>query len=209
MSDITPLFERFGRTFEAGEIIFNEGDEASEMFIIQSGNVRVTKNIHNTEYTLADLGKGDFFGEMAIVTRDKRFGTAIALSKIEVLAFSKDDLANLITKNAKIAFNIIDKLCRRLQNTNLNIKNIINSHKRGMIALMLLEIQGNGKNAENITADTVIEKISERLKISDAEINSYLFDFKTDGIIETTEDIITIKNRAKLEKYVENTSLQE
>ncbi len=209
MSDITPLFERFGRTYEAGTVIFEEGDSATEMFIIQSGSVKVIKHVHASEHVLAELGKGDFFGEMAIVTNDKRFATAIALTRIELLAFTRDDLANLIAKNPKVAFNIIEKLCRRLQNANLNIKYLLNIGKVGVVALVLLDSFACEEASAGIPLEHVRQELVGKLKVTDNLISHFLEFFTTDNSIDIREDKLYISNRSKLEKHVENAFAQE
>jgi CRP/FNR family transcriptional regulator, cyclic AMP receptor protein len=209
MADITPLFERFGRTFETGTVIFNEGDDAREMFIIQTGNVRILKKVHKSEHILADLGKGDFFGEMAIMTNDRRFGTAIALTKVESLCFSREDLANLISKNTKVAFNIIEKLCRRLQNANLNIKYLLNIGKLGIIALTLLDLSSCEEGNAGIPLAEIKEEISRKLKVTSDTIDYFFEMFSVDHSIEVRDKKIFIENRSKLEKYVESAFAQE
>ena len=56
------LFSRFGQDRQVGTVIFKEGDEGDQMFIIQGGRVKVSRLIGGKEQLLAVLGKGDFFG---------------------------------------------------------------------------------------------------------------------------------------------------
>ena len=60
-------FQRYLVRYSKGEIIFHEGDLGNEMYVIQSGKVRIFKNISGIDQTLAVLEKGDFFGEMAVL----------------------------------------------------------------------------------------------------------------------------------------------
>jgi CRP/FNR family cyclic AMP-dependent transcriptional regulator len=165
--------------------------------------------VHSSEHVLAELGKGDFFGEMAIVINDKRFATAIAITKVELLAFTSDDLANLITKNPKVAFNIIEKLCRRLQNANLNIKYLLNIGKIGLTALVLLDSFACEEGSVGIPLEKVREELIRKLKVPRNLISHYLDFFATDHSIDIRDDALFIGNRAKLEKHVENAFLQD
>ena len=72
------LFEKYGMVVDTGKEIFLEGEVGDLMYIIQEGSVRISKLIDGKPHILAVLGKGDFFGEMAIVTRVKRTATATA-----------------------------------------------------------------------------------------------------------------------------------
>ena len=60
MADDSSLYQKFGRTVDPGETIFEEGESGDQMFIIQNGKVRVSKKIGGREHILAVLGKGDF-----------------------------------------------------------------------------------------------------------------------------------------------------
>ena len=50
-----------------GELIVRAGDPGAEMYVIQSGRVRITKQMGGREIVLGDLGPGDFFGEMSLL----------------------------------------------------------------------------------------------------------------------------------------------
>ncbi len=64
MSDIqAQLFSRFGKKIPANTVLFKDGDAGEEMFIIQTGRVKIGKRIRGVEKTLATLEKGEFFGE--------------------------------------------------------------------------------------------------------------------------------------------------
>jgi CRP-like cAMP-binding protein len=52
-----------------GELIVRAGDHGAEMYVIQSGRVRITKQMGDREVVLGDLGPGDFFGEMSCSNR--------------------------------------------------------------------------------------------------------------------------------------------
>lgn len=68
------------RTFSAGEVIFREGDIGHEVFIIQSGMVEIARTTEDGKrVTLAFLGEGTLFGEMALVDQEPRSATATAL----------------------------------------------------------------------------------------------------------------------------------
>src|SRR4051812_46571866 len=70
------LFERFGKAFPPGTILFKEGDTGKEMYVIQSGKVRISKTVRDVEKTLVELPAGEFFGEMSILNDKPRSATA-------------------------------------------------------------------------------------------------------------------------------------
>ena len=67
MSD-TGLFEKFGTSFKNNEIIFKEGEDGNQMYIIQNGSVKISRTIGNREHTIDIIKKGDFFGEAVLLS---------------------------------------------------------------------------------------------------------------------------------------------
>jgi hypothetical protein len=66
------LFQRFGKEFPKGTVLFHEGETGKEMFVLQAGKVVITKTVRDTVKTLATLGPGEFFGEMALISNRPR-----------------------------------------------------------------------------------------------------------------------------------------
>lgn len=187
MADNT-LFDKYGHVVDDGKIIFKEGDEGDEMYIIQDGSVRISKNIDGKEYTLAVLGKGDFFGEMAIVNRVKRTATAIAADTLRYLSFNREGFVNMIEKNSKIALNIIDRLCRRLQQANLQIHHLKKNNEKGLIAMNIYYAFAE-EGLENALLDMakVTREISMSLEISPERIMEVMRELKDTEIITEVE----------------------
>lgn len=104
--------------FKKGETIFNEGEEAQEMFIIHSGRVRIFKKIDNKEETLAILEKGDFFGEMAILENLPRSASAEAFEDCELIRVNASMLDEMMRRNPEISIRILRNLASKLRETN-------------------------------------------------------------------------------------------
>ena len=65
------------KTYPKG-LIYRDGDSGEEMFIIQSGQVKITKNMYGIMVAIANLGPGDYFGYMAFFEGDRRTRAAAA-----------------------------------------------------------------------------------------------------------------------------------
>jgi CRP-like cAMP-binding protein len=201
MSD-TALFGKYGKTFDSGKVIFREDEEGDKMYIIQEGTVRISKTIGDSEYTLAVLGKGDFFGEMAIVSRIKRSATAVAGETARLLEFDRQGFLGMIEKNAKIALNIIDKLCRRLQQANQQIQYLKEKDERGLVALQLRYAFTEG-GLQNAILDKmkIIREISINLEIPSEKVMEHLKSFQDDRIIRIEGSSITLVDSDKLSSF--------
>ncbi|OGJ43233.1 hypothetical protein A2974_03225 [Candidatus Peregrinibacteria bacterium RIFCSPLOWO2_01_FULL_48_20] len=85
--------------FPAHYKLFEKGVLGSAMYIIKSGVVR----IYDEKGDLANLGEGDFFGEMALIESEPRNAGAETLSDCEIFVLNKEDFAALMQKSPPIA----------------------------------------------------------------------------------------------------------
>jgi CRP/FNR family cyclic AMP-dependent transcriptional regulator len=208
MAAESDLFSRFGRHVDAGRVIFKEGEEGDQMFIIQEGQVKVSRNISGKEQILAILGKGDFFGEMALVTKIKRTATVTALSPVKLLAFNREGFLNMITKNAKIALNVIDKLCRRLQNANLHIKHLARKDAKALIAMNLrFAFQGAVESGAALLYDRTVDEFSQNLDLTIDQVKFTLDDFVRMGMLEIRSNAIHLVDEQRLDALAEQLSV--
>jgi CRP-like cAMP-binding protein len=117
-----PLFQRFGRSYPAGYVLFEEGDTGEEMYIIQEGKVRIIKRVDQGEKLLAIIPAGEFFGEMAILLNEPRSATAIVEEDAKLLVIDATTFETMVKSNGEIAYRIIKKLAQRLKETNAQIE---------------------------------------------------------------------------------------
>ena len=81
--------ELFGKIYKKGEPIFHQDEPGDEMYIIQSGAVEVSVFQDNRKVVLTLLGKGDFFGEMALLDSKPRSATVTAITRTRLLTLSR------------------------------------------------------------------------------------------------------------------------
>ncbi len=132
-----PLFARFGREFPAGEVLFREGDAGAVMYVLQSGRVRISREFASGERTLALLGPGDFFGEMAIVNGKARTATATAVEPVRALVIDAKTFEAMVMGNGEIALRLITRLARRLDSANAFIEILLQHDPRLRVILGL------------------------------------------------------------------------
>jgi CRP/FNR family transcriptional regulator len=85
------------------------------MYIIQSGEVEVLRDDNGKEVRLALRKEGDFFGEMALFSRELRSATIRALGDARILTVDRKNLLNSIQKDPSLAFRIIETLSKRVR----------------------------------------------------------------------------------------------
>jgi tetratricopeptide (TPR) repeat protein len=118
----SPLFELLGdeerkaivqqmesETHDEGSVIISEGDPGSSMYVIASGEVKVYTRGTGTTGTvyLANLGEGDFFGEVSVLTGKPRTATITASQRTELLRLDRDKLDAVLAKYPDLR-NVLD-----------------------------------------------------------------------------------------------------
>ena len=84
-------------THEAGEIIFREGSKAESCYVITHGKVQILKKTsHGANIPLATVKPGEFLGEMAMLSGERRSASAIALTKVEALVIEHTEFVALL-----------------------------------------------------------------------------------------------------------------
>lgn len=104
-----------GKEYKNGEIIIKQGDTGNCMYVIQSGQVEVLRTKDGKEVQLAIRKDGDFFGELALFSREVRSATIQALGDVRVLTVDRKNLLNSIQKDPSLAFRIIETLSKRIR----------------------------------------------------------------------------------------------
>jgi len=107
-----------GKVYRAGEIIVRQGDVGDCMYVIQSGKVEVIREHEGKELRLAQLGEGDFFGEMALFEKDVRSATVRPLGDVRVLTVDRKMFLRKIHDDPSLAFMIMQRMSRRLRELN-------------------------------------------------------------------------------------------
>jgi CRP-like cAMP-binding protein len=199
------LLQRFSRKYAPGSVICDEGQEGEEMYIIQTGKVRVSKRFAGKTNVISVLEKGDFFGEMAIVNRILRTATVTAIDDVELLVFDREGLQNMIARNTKIALNIIDKLCRRLQNAHLKIQHLVKKDAAGLIALHLRTVyQELPRGQSSVPYQKCLEEASLSLELPMEDVRKAFEDLQRAGVLGMEGDSLQLVDRGKLHGITES-----
>ena len=118
--DIAKIFSR-GMTVRVlkDETVFYKGTVGSQMYIVLEGQVAV----YDGENRLATLSTGDMFGEMALINREPRSATVMAIKDCHLFVLSETTFQRLLTKrvSVRILLNIVRTLSHRLRDTNARL----------------------------------------------------------------------------------------
>ncbi len=104
----------YERIFAPGDVIFNEGDPGEVLFVIQSGEVEISRHGLSGRLAVARLAAGEFFGEMSVVVGELRTARAVAVTDCRLLELDAQTLEAMCVERPEIAIRIIRRLTDRL-----------------------------------------------------------------------------------------------
>jgi len=133
------LFKKFGRDYPAGSIVFSEGDNNRDMFYILSGKVVLEKEACQVKKTLAEIGPGEYFGEMAALIEAPRTATARALTDSNLAVISGATFYSLVRESHDVAVLMLREFSRRLKNSNTALEELTNVWIRFVVILYFLD----------------------------------------------------------------------
>ncbi len=107
--------------FRQAETIIQEGQPGDEMYFIESGQVRVLRTHGAQILVLAEMGAGDLFGEMALLTGKPRSATVTALTDVNLWVLGQSDFDELVTSYPTLALALSRLLSDRLSSTDAHI----------------------------------------------------------------------------------------
>ena len=103
------------RDYNAGDVIFREGDPATELFIVKSGTVEIRLG----NKLLGTLPELSIFGEMALIDPGPRSATAVAATDAVIVPVGEKQFLFLVSRTPHFALNVMRVLVRRLRTSNL------------------------------------------------------------------------------------------
>src|ERR1700683_3857052 len=105
--------------FDVDDVIFEEGSTRRELFVVLDGKVDIVKISGATKTVIVTLGKGEFFGEMAVIDGSSRSATAIAAApNTRVMRINHARFFYLVSQQPAFALMIMDALSKRLRASN-------------------------------------------------------------------------------------------
>lgn len=203
--------ERFSRvavprSFPAGTRVFHEGDRSDACYIVREGSFRVTReHSDGRAITLATLGPGEVFGELAMLDGDLRSASAEALSDGELLALPATDVKGLLARHPEISVKLVAALVRRLRAANERISRqsfqTVPSRVAGVLSQLASETPLSGEGGE-LTIRMNQADLAQLAGTSRESVSRFLADLERAGVVRSGRGRVTILDPGKLHNYI-------
>jgi len=196
------LFRKFGRAYARDSIIFNEGDPGGEMFYVLSGRVGLERLDCQVKKTLAEMGPGQYFGEMAALIDVRRTATARALEDSHLAVIDDATFRNLILESREVALSMLREFSLRLNHSNTALEEFTNLWARATIIMHFLD-QPEASPEEHIAA---ITRLTQK---EPAEIRKLIEELADQGILVIKGTLILEVAREKMWSLFDSGTLKK
>jgi len=204
--------ERFSRvavprSFPAATRVFHEGDHSDACYIVRAGSFRVTReHSDGRAITLATLGPGDIFGELAMLDGEVRSASVESLVDGELLALPAGEVRALLARNPEITVKLIAALVRRLRAANERISRqsfqTVPSRVAGVLAQLVAEETPLAREGGEVTIRMNQADLAQLAGTSRESVSRFLADLERAGGVRPGRGRVTVLAPAKLSNYI-------
>lgn len=198
--------EELVREYPKDTMIFAEGQSGSDMFIIQSGEVSITKVVDGNEVTLAVINKGSMFGEMALLENKPRSANAIAHSNCRVMVVNHANFNSMVSSQPQLISRLTTTLAERLWSMYRQLDNAnLSDPYHKMIDMLSLQIEKQKIDIDHLlsksqTTELTPKDLANMCGIPNEMQPRVIYDFTTSSLVKVDNGKIVIKDVPELVK---------
>lgn len=194
----------FTRTYPKDTMIFSEGQPGNELYIIQKGQVRISKIVDDKEVMLAILKPGDIFGEMALIENKPRTASADAYDDAVLLAVNRANFQRMVTTQPQIIARLTTLLAERIWFLYKQLANTTLDNPVGRLYdALLIQLEKNRvplKAGSSYTFNFGPKELINMVGFSSNEGNIHLKQLVTNKIFKLVDNKFAVSDVAEIEK---------
>jgi CRP-like cAMP-binding protein len=197
------------RSYPRGSVILSQGDPGEALFLIRSGQVKVSVlSEDGREVILSVLGAASFFGEMALVDDEPRSAHVIAMSDTVLLQLRREDFRSRIRGSPELAIALLRELSRRLRRADDTIASLMLLDVNGRVAHLLLELarEEGGDSGNRITRRLTHAAIGQMVGASRETVSRTMRNLVLRNVIAVSRREISLLDPEALRLAAQQTS---
>jgi len=195
------------RTYPKGQILFFQGDEANELYIVKSGVLKIYQEDDVKEVILGHQFSGEPVGEIEVIYDEMpRLASVATLEKTTLWIIKKDEFSLLLNRYPELLRRILYITCERLNQANQKIYYLTFLDTRLQLANLLLDLYENfgQENCDGkvINWKVTQDHIAKMLGLNRESVTRTLRDFKKEGLISTRKRYLYLDNINEIKRIV-------
>lgn len=194
------------RSYRRGAKLFLEGDSASEVLLIQKGQIKITVGSHDGREVLLEIrGAGEVIGEMALIDDSPRSASAFSLTTpTEVLVMSVRTFKELVDTDSEFTRSLLDEMVRKVRDASFHQLELALDDVVGRVARRLLDLDSRfGRMKDGVVSvksPITQQEIADWSGVSRQAVVKELSALRDAGIVEAKGSMMTIVDREALEE---------
>lgn len=186
--------------YPVGRTVLMEDSWGNAVYFIQSGWVKVRRLTGDSTMTLAILGQGDFFGEMAILDESPRSTDVVALSQVKLLSISAQRFIQTLFRDHQLHHKMLQLMVQRLRNANARFqwRNQPPALKLAKMLILLAESYGEPTDQGVKIINIPATDLAEVADIKPKEVDIILTKLRSKGWLEMDDATIHFINFKQL-----------
>lgn len=193
------------RRHPKGSIVFHKGDPGTTLYIVQSGEVKLTlSSAGGNEIILALVGSGGFFGELALLDGEARSANAVARIACELLALEREHLLRFLEQRPRAAASLLAALSRRLRRTTELVHEAAFLDVPARLASVLLQLTEarSQPGPDGIVRSPRLTQgeLAELIGATRVSINKWLGIYEREGLIRCHKGLVTVLRPEELRR---------
>ena len=189
------------RHVPAGTVIFRQGDVGNEMFVIGEGSVRLTIGTPDGhEAEIGVFGKGEFFGELSLLSAAPRSASAITVEDSVLLVVTRDVFGMMVQDDLDIVARMMSAQGRRLSRANEPIQQLTQQLGRIRVAAHCLRKTMSGEPPQTFE----VEALARELNLPAQAVASSISYLEQQGIGAIHDGRWSIKSRDDLQRLADS-----
>jgi CRP/FNR family transcriptional regulator len=194
------------RSFPHDTRVFHEGDPGNACYIISTGSCRVTReHSDGRAITLATLGPGAIFGELAMFDGETRSASVETTEDTELLALPANDVRALIRQHPEMGEKLVVALTRRLRAANERISRqsfqTVPSRVAGVLNQLLAE-EGTTGQGTGVTIRLRQSDLAQLAGTSRESVSRFLATLERAGVVQVGRARVTVMEPERLDGYI-------
>jgi CRP/FNR family transcriptional regulator len=195
------------RSFPRDTRVFHEGDQGDACYIVRTGSCRVTReHPDGRAITLANLGPGAIFGELAMLDGEARSASVEATEDTELLALPASDMRAQIREHPGMAEKLVVALTRRLREANERIARqsfqTVPSRVAGVLDQLLAEDRVAPAMRDGVTIRLRQSDLAQLAGTSRESVSRFLATLERAGVVQVGRGRVTILEPERLGSYI-------
>jgi CRP/FNR family transcriptional regulator, cyclic AMP receptor protein len=192
------------KRLQRGALIFAKGDPGSSVMAVLDGSVRISvPTINGHEVVLAQVSRGDVFGELAVIDGQPRSANATAVENCELMVIERRDFLPFILSYPEVAIKLLELVSARLRQSNEQIEDVMFTGLQVRLARAILKLLKTTEcDVGPLRLVITQRELSQMIGVSRESTNKQLRIWEKRGWIRLDHGALTVLNGRALSRII-------